>query len=90
MCVVIALGLFGGWFWKTWTVWWFDAGEARSRQAAAAARLGVPVEKAVDLGEVQLAHACVRRPAQDLRGERRGDALLEAGHAIGRLSAEGG
>jgi hypothetical protein len=25
MVVVIALGLLGVWFWKTWTVWWFDA-----------------------------------------------------------------
>jgi formylglycine-generating enzyme required for sulfatase activity len=49
--VVVALGLFGGWFWKTWTVWWFDADEAKRRQAAAAAKLGVPVEKSVDLGD---------------------------------------
>ncbi len=49
--VVVALGVFGGWFWKTWTVWWFDAAEARSRQTAAATRLGLPVEKAVDLGD---------------------------------------
>jgi formylglycine-generating enzyme required for sulfatase activity len=50
VCIVIGLGLFGGWFWKTWTVWWFDAAEAGRRQAAAAARLGLPVEKTVDLG----------------------------------------
>ena len=49
--VVIALGLFGFWFWRTWTVWWFDADEAQRRQAEAAARLGVPVEKSVDLGD---------------------------------------
>ena len=49
--VVLALGLFGGWFWKTWTVWWFDAAEAGRRQQEAAAQLGVPVEKAVDLGD---------------------------------------
>jgi formylglycine-generating enzyme required for sulfatase activity len=49
--VVIALGLFGGWFWKTWTVWWFDADEARRRQGETAQRLGLPVEKAVDLGD---------------------------------------
>ena len=48
--VVVALALFGGWFWRTWTVWWFDADEAKRRQAEAAARLGVPVEKSVDLG----------------------------------------
>ena len=50
VCVVIALALFGGWFWKTWTVWWFDAAEAGRRQAEAAARLGMPVEQSVDLG----------------------------------------
>jgi formylglycine-generating enzyme required for sulfatase activity len=49
ICAVVVLGLFGFWFWKTWTIWWFDADEARSRQTAAAARLGVPVEIAVDL-----------------------------------------
>jgi len=51
VCVVIALGLFGAWFWQAWTVWWFDADEARRRQVEAAARLGVPVEKVVDLGD---------------------------------------
>ena len=51
VCIIIALGLFGAWFWRTWTVWWFDAGEARRRQAEAAAQLGLPVEKAVDLGD---------------------------------------
>jgi len=50
VCVVIALGLFGGWFWKTWTVWWFDAAEAQRRQAEASAQLGLPVEKVIDLG----------------------------------------
>jgi formylglycine-generating enzyme required for sulfatase activity len=50
ICAVIVLGLFGGWFWKTWTVWWFDADEAKRRQAQAAARLGVSVEMEVDLG----------------------------------------
>jgi formylglycine-generating enzyme required for sulfatase activity len=49
--VVIALGLFGGWFWRTWNVWWFDADEAKRQQAEAAAKLGVPVEKFVDLGD---------------------------------------
>jgi formylglycine-generating enzyme required for sulfatase activity len=51
VCVVIALGLLGGWFWNTWAVWWFDADEARSRQAAAAARLSLPVHEVVDLGD---------------------------------------
>ena len=51
ICVMVVLGLFGGWFWKTWTVWWFDADEAQRRQAEAAARLGLPVEKVVDLGD---------------------------------------
>jgi formylglycine-generating enzyme required for sulfatase activity len=48
--VVVALVLFGFWFWRTWTVWWFDADEAKRRQAEAAGKLGVLVEKAVDLG----------------------------------------
>jgi formylglycine-generating enzyme required for sulfatase activity len=48
--VVAALGLFGFWFWRTWTVWWFDADEAKKQQSAAAARLGVPVEMELDLG----------------------------------------
>jgi formylglycine-generating enzyme required for sulfatase activity len=47
--VVVALGFFGLWFWRAYTVWWFDADEARRRQAQAAAKLGVPVEIAVDL-----------------------------------------
>ncbi len=51
MGVAVALALFGGWLWRTWTVWWFDADEARHRQTEAAARLGVPLEKAVDLGD---------------------------------------
>jgi formylglycine-generating enzyme required for sulfatase activity len=51
VCVVTVLGLFGAWFWRTWNVWWFDADEAKRRQVEAAARLGVPVEKAVDLGD---------------------------------------
>ena len=51
VCIVIALGLFGAWFWRTWTVWWFDADEARRRQVETAQRLGLPVEKAVDLGD---------------------------------------
>jgi formylglycine-generating enzyme required for sulfatase activity len=49
--VVIALALFGFWFWRTWTVWWFDADEAKRRQVEAAAKLDVPVEKVVDLGD---------------------------------------
>jgi formylglycine-generating enzyme required for sulfatase activity len=51
ICVVIVLGLFGAWFWRAYTVWWFDADEARRRQAEAAAQLGLPVEKAIDLGD---------------------------------------
>jgi formylglycine-generating enzyme required for sulfatase activity len=48
--IVIAVGLFGGWMWKTWTVWWFDADEARRRQAEAARQLGLPVETEVAFG----------------------------------------
>ena len=50
MGVLVALGLLGAWLWTAWNNWWFDAGEARRRQAQAAAQLGLPVEKAVDLG----------------------------------------
>jgi formylglycine-generating enzyme required for sulfatase activity len=46
--VIVALALFGTWFWRAWTVWWFDADEAKRRQAKAAVKLGVPVEKVVD------------------------------------------
>ncbi|HOX07295.1 MAG TPA: formylglycine-generating enzyme family protein [Planctomycetota bacterium] len=51
VCGVIALGLLGFWLWRAYTVWWFDADEAKRRQAEAAAKLGVPVEKTVDLGD---------------------------------------
>jgi hypothetical protein len=51
MGVVVALTLFGVWFWKTWNVWWFDAAEARRRQSATAAQLGLPVETEIDLGD---------------------------------------
>jgi len=49
--IVVVLGLFGAWFWRTYTVWWFDADEAKRRQAAAAQQLSLPVEKSVDLGD---------------------------------------
>jgi hypothetical protein len=49
--VVIALALFGTWFWKTWSVWWFDAAEAARRQSEAAAQLGLPVETEMELGD---------------------------------------
>jgi len=48
--ILLALGLLGAWMWVAWNRWWFDAGEAQRRQAEAAARLGLPVEKVVDLG----------------------------------------
>ena len=51
VCIVIALGLVGAWFWQTWTVWWFDADEAKRRQVEAARQLSLPVEKSVDLGD---------------------------------------
>ncbi|HOX06027.1 MAG TPA: formylglycine-generating enzyme family protein [Planctomycetota bacterium] len=50
MCAAIVVGLFSFWFWRTWTVWWFDADEAKKRQSAAAGRLRVPVEMELDLG----------------------------------------
>jgi formylglycine-generating enzyme required for sulfatase activity len=49
--LVVALGLVGLWFWRTWAVWWFDANGAKDRQAAASAKLGLPVERSVDLGD---------------------------------------
>jgi formylglycine-generating enzyme required for sulfatase activity len=49
--VVVAGALLGVWLWRAYAVWWFDADEAKRRQAEAAARLGVPVEKAVDIGD---------------------------------------
>jgi len=51
ICVLLALGLLGAWLWTAWNRWWFDAGEAQRRQAEAARQLGLPVEKAVDLGD---------------------------------------
>jgi formylglycine-generating enzyme required for sulfatase activity len=46
---LLALLIFGAWFWKTWSVWWFDPAEAGRRQSEAAARLGLPVELTIDL-----------------------------------------
>ena len=51
VCVLLVLGPLGAWLWTAWNRWWFDAGEAQRRQAEAAARLGLPVEKVVDLGD---------------------------------------
>jgi formylglycine-generating enzyme required for sulfatase activity len=48
--VAVVLGLFGLWFWRTWTVWWFDADEARRRQGVAAQQLFLPIEESVELG----------------------------------------
>jgi formylglycine-generating enzyme required for sulfatase activity len=47
----LALVAFGAWFWTRWTNWQFDEYEARRRQAAAAAQLGLPVGKTIDLGD---------------------------------------
>jgi formylglycine-generating enzyme required for sulfatase activity len=49
-CALLGLALLCSWLWVRWHRWWFDAAEARRRQAAAARRLGVPVEKSIDLG----------------------------------------
>ena len=48
--VLVALALFGAWFWTAWDNWQFDEAEAKRRQAEAARQLGVPVGTAVDLG----------------------------------------
>jgi len=47
---LIALAVFGAWFWNAWTNWQCGESEAKRRQAEAARQLGVPVETAVDLG----------------------------------------
>ena len=49
--VLVVLAPLGAWLWIAWNKWWFDAGEAQRRQAQAARQLGLPVEKAVDLGD---------------------------------------
>ncbi len=48
--LLLALALFGAWFWNAWANWQFDEHEAKRRQAEAARQLGVPVETAIDLG----------------------------------------
>jgi len=48
--LLLALALFGAWFWNAWTNWQFGEYEARRRQAEAARQLGLPVETAIDLG----------------------------------------
>jgi len=50
-CAVVVLALLGAWAWNSWRHWEFDAAEARRRQHEAAERLGLPVEKSVDLGD---------------------------------------
>jgi formylglycine-generating enzyme required for sulfatase activity len=47
--VLVALAVFGAWFWTAWDNWQFDEAEAQRRQAEAARQLGVPVELTVDL-----------------------------------------
>jgi len=49
--ILLVLALPCAWMGVAWNRWWFDAGEAQRRQAEAAAHLGLPVEKVVDLGD---------------------------------------
>jgi len=51
ICILLALALLGTWIWTLIPKWPFDAEEARRRQREAAAQLGLPVEKIVDLGD---------------------------------------
>jgi len=51
ICVLLALTLLGTWLWTLIPKWPFDADEARRRQVEASERLGLPIEKAVDLGD---------------------------------------
>lgn len=51
IAAIIVVGAFCTWFWWTWTVWWFDAEEARQRQSRFATKLGIPVEKNVEFGD---------------------------------------
>ena len=51
ICILLALTLLGTWLWTLIPKWPFDAAEARHRQSEASERLGLPVEKTVDLGD---------------------------------------
>jgi formylglycine-generating enzyme required for sulfatase activity len=51
ICILLALTCLGAWIWTLIPKWPFDAEEARRRQREASARLGLPVEKTVDLGD---------------------------------------
>jgi len=51
ICILLALVCLGTWIWTLIPKWPFDAEEARRRQVEASERLGLPVEKAVDLGD---------------------------------------
>ena len=51
ICILLALTLLGTWIWTLIPKWPFDAAEAKHRQSEASERLGLPVEKTVDLGD---------------------------------------
>jgi len=51
ICILLALVLPATWIWTLIPKWPFDAEEARRRQVEASERLGLPVEKTVDLGD---------------------------------------
>jgi len=51
ICILLALVCLGTWIWTLIPKWPFDADEARRRQIEASERLGLPVEKTVDLGD---------------------------------------
>jgi len=51
ICILLGLVCLGTWIWTLIPKWPFDAAEARRRQVEASERLGLPVEKTVDLGD---------------------------------------
>ena len=80
-CLLI-LGFLGGWFWTLIPKWPFDAEEARRRQTATAKRLGLPIEKTVDLGKGVMLELVLIPPGQFDMGSppteagRQGDEIL--------------
>jgi hypothetical protein len=47
--ILVAMAVFGAWFWNAWANWQFDEVEAKRRQAAAARQPGASAEIVVEL-----------------------------------------